>query len=44
MVNNMPTGMKKYSESTEPESCQMAKMFFFISPPPPPPPLLLLLG
>ena len=27
MINNTPSGMKKYCESTEPESCQMAKMF-----------------
>ena len=31
MMNNTPSGMKKYCESTEPESCQMAKMFLSFS-------------
>ena len=30
MTNNTPSGVKKHCESTEPESCQMAKMFFFL--------------
>jgi len=31
IMNNMPTGMKKHCKSTEPESCQTAKMFFHLS-------------
>ena len=31
IMNNMPSGVKKHCESTEPESCQIAKMFFFLS-------------
>ena len=30
-TNNMPNDTKKHCESTEPESCQIAKMFFFLS-------------
>ena len=29
MTNNTPSGAKKHCKSTEPESCQTAKMFFF---------------
>ena len=29
MMNNTPSGAKKHCKSTEPESCQTAKMFFF---------------
>ena len=28
-MTNTPSGAKKHRESTEPESCQTAKMFFF---------------
>jgi len=30
-MNNTPSGTKKHHKSTEPESCQMIKMFFFLS-------------
>jgi len=28
MTNNTPSGAKRHRKSTEPESCQMAKMFY----------------
>jgi len=30
-MKNTPSGTKKHHKSTEPESCQMVKMFFFLS-------------